>query len=242
MTDIDNMAVAATNDHKILNQLIHQSELFIMKCTSKVCKRYITKSDDEWSIALNAFNQAVSNYHLHKGSFLKFAELIIHRRLVDHYRAQARYKSEILVNPALLNSEFDDEDETKSTVALGLAISEKTSQRDGTPLKLEIETVNDIFSLYGFTFMDLSTCSPKAKKTKVACAKAASFFLHNPLLIDELRSSKQLPLKIIENKTKVPRKILERHRKYIIAAVEILSGEYPYLAEYMQYIREEIKK
>lgn len=242
MADIDNMAVAANNDHKILNQLIHQSELFIMKCTSKVSKRYITKSDDEWSIALNAFNQAVSNYHLHKGSFLKFAELIIHRRLVDHYRTQARYKSEILVNPALLDSEFDDEDETKNTVALGFAISEKVSQRDRTPLKLEIETVNEIFSFYGFTFMDLSTCSPKAKKTKSACAEATSFILHTPLLIEELRSSKQLPLKIIENKTKVPRKILERHRKYIIAAVEILSGEFPYLAEYMQYIREEMKK
>ena len=42
--------------------------------------------------------------------------------------------------------------------------------------------------------------------------------------------------KIIEN-TLLPRKILERHRNYIIAAVEILSGEYPLLAEYLSFIR-----
>jgi RNA polymerase sigma factor len=44
---------------------------------------------------------------------------------------------------------------------------------------------------------------------------------------------------MIEKNTNVPRKILERHRKYIIAAIEILSGEYPYLADYLRYIREE---
>lgn len=243
MTDVDKMAIKAKDNHNILNQLIHQSELFIMKCTSKVSRRYITKSDDEWSIALNAFTQAVSNYELHKGSFLKFAELVIHRRLVDHYRTQAKYHSEILVNPAIFNSEFDEyEDENTSTIALSFAISEKVSQRDSTPLKLEIETANEIFSFYGFTFMDLSTCSPRARKTKSSCAKATSFLLRNPLLIEELRGAKQLPLKIIEKNTKIPRKILERHRKYIIAAVEILSGEYPYLAEYMQYIREEMGK
>jgi RNA polymerase sigma factor len=62
--------------------------------------------------------------------------------------------------------------------------------------------------------------------------------LKNPVLLSELMNSKQLPLKIIENNLKIPRKILERHRKYIIAAIEILYGEYPYLAEYLHYIRE----
>jgi RNA polymerase sigma factor len=57
--------------------------------------------------------------------------------------------------------------------------------------------------------------------------------------VSELRRSKQLPLKNIEKSAQVPRKILERHRKYIIAAIEILSGEYPNLAEYLRYIREE---
>ena len=69
-----------------------------------------------------------------------------------------------------------------------------------------------------------------------------AFIYKNPLLLKELRSSKQLPIKIIEQNVKVPRKIIERHRKYIVAAVEILSGEYPYLAEYMCDIRKELNK
>jgi len=31
----------------------------------------------------------------------------------------------------------------------------------------------------------------------------------------------------------VPRKVLERHRKYIIAAVVILTGDYPGLTDYL---------
>jgi len=118
-------------------------------------------------------------------------------------------------------------------------IAEPDTKMDNSDLKLEIEEANKVFSAYGFSFFDLSECSPRANKTKKACAKAVSYILDNPVLIRELQSSKQLPLKIIENNSKVPRKILERHRKYIIAAIEILSGEYPYLAEYMRYIREE---
>jgi RNA polymerase sigma factor len=50
-----------------------------------------------------------------------------------------------------------------------------------------------------------------------------------------------LPLNIIEKYTNVPRKLLERHRKYIIAALEIMSGDFPNLAGYMEYIHQELK-
>ena len=55
-----------------------------------------------------------------------------------------------------------------------------------------------------------------------------------------MRDSKQLPIKIIEKNTDIPRKILERYRKYLIAVAEILSGDYPYLSEYLSYIKKEV--
>jgi RNA polymerase sigma factor len=57
-----------------------------------------------------------------------------------------------------------------------------------------------------------------------------------------MKVKKMLPVNVVEKNAKVPRKILERHRKYIIAAVEILSGDFPYLAEYIRFIREEFEK
>jgi RNA polymerase sigma factor len=46
--------------------------------------------------------------------------------------------------------------------------------------------------------------------------------------------NRQLPLLDILDKTSLSRKTLERHRKYIIAIVLVLSGDYHYLREYIQ--------
>ncbi|HKL99251.1 MAG TPA: RNA polymerase sigma-I factor [Mobilitalea sp.] len=236
MRELDTLVMDAKTNPTILEDLIRQCEIIILKNASRTTGRYITKSDDEWSIALLAFTQAVESYELTKGSFISFAELVIKRRLIDYNRSQVKYNLEVSIDPILFDTEPEDKDDS---TAIRMAVAEQVSKADNGDLKLEIATANSTFSEYGFTFFDLSSCSPQAKKTKTACAKAINFLLHNSLLQTELRASKQLPIKIIENNTKVPRKILERHRKYIIAATEILSGEYPYLADYLQYIREE---
>lgn len=236
LRELDYFVLEAAKDEAKLNILINQNEFNILKCASTVTHHYVTKSDDEWSIALLAFVQAVKSYELAKGSFIKFAELIIKRRLIDYSRSQGKYNSEISVNPIIFDGE---QGEMEEDVSIQIAVTNEITKETNTDIKYEIESVNTIFLQYGFSFFDLTTCSPQAKKTKTACSKAVAFLLHNPVIIHEIRSTKMLPIKIIEKNAKVPRKILERHRKYIIAAVEILSGEFPNLAEYLRYIREE---
>ena len=237
MREIDSLALEAKADAMCREKLIKNHELYILKCASKACHRYITKSDDEYSISLLAFSQAINNYDLEKGSFLSFASLVIKRRIIDYRKSQSKYQSEVNVDPILFETEPEEDNED---VSIRMAVAEQVAKQDPGDLKLEIEEATKTFQMYGFRFIDLSTCSPHADKTRKACAKAVNFMMQNPLLISDLRNTKQLPLKIIEKNVYIPRKILERHRKYIIAAIEILSGEYPHLAEYMRYIREEM--
>lgn len=218
LREIDQMAFEAAHDNEKLSEFIKQYEFFILRTASKTARHYISKSDDEWAIALVAFSDAVKKYDYERGSFIPFAELIIRQKLVDHYRVQSRRNKEIQVERIEdeANVEYSDYN-----------------------LKLEIEAIAQVLNDYRFSFMDLVECSPKANKTKTACAKAVSYLLKNTLLMNEMQEAKQLPVKIIEKNTGIPRKIIERHRKYIIAAAEILHGDYPYLAEYLSYIREE---
>jgi RNA polymerase sigma factor len=219
--------------------LIEQYSSYILKCASAVSRRYISKSDDEWSVALSAFSQAVYDYQPERGTFFSFAELVIRRRLADYFKSQERYRAEILASPEIFSS---GSLEGSPQPALQVAVSSKLAVSEPEDLRLEIEAAGQTFSRYGFSFFDLSDCSPKSQKTKDSCAKAVAFLIKHPLLLSELRTSRQLPMKAIEKNAKVPRKILDRHRKYIIAAVEILSGEYPGLAEYMRFIRKEIER
>ena len=235
MTETDSLAVEAKADRQKLNLLVQQSEYFILKSASAATHRYITKNDDEWSIALHAFIQAIDRYELKKGSFLAFANLVISRRLIDYLRAQCKHGFEISVDPSVFNAETENE-------PFDYIIAQKTAVHHDDSISLEITTLNEQFGRYGFSFFDLIQCSPKAGKTKAACAKVVNYLLSSPQVIQKLRQSEMLPVKLIEQDTGISQKILERHRKYIIAAVEILSGDYPYLAGYLQFIREENKK
>lgn len=237
MREIDKKAAECAHDDDLLEDFIEENERFICNIASKATRKYITKSDDEYSVSLFAFRQAIEEYSFEKGSFLSFAEMVIRRKLIDYIRSQQKYKPEVPVNPVVFSSE--PENDEGSDGALKNEIAQKISVAPDDSLKLEIEAAGEVFASYGFSFFDLADCSPRADKTRTACAKAAVYLLKNPLLLSEMRNSKLLPIKIIEKNCGVPRKILERHRKYIIAAVEIVSGDYPYLAEYMHFIRKE---
>jgi RNA polymerase sigma factor len=237
MSDLDLLAIDAKNNVDTMNKLITQYENFILRCASSVVRTYISKSDDEWSVALSAFTEAITNYSASKGSFLNFAELVIRKRMIDYMRSRSRYAPEISVNPSLFNTDTQDEEE----YSMQSEIAKKVSLVEDNSIKLEIALISEILSDYGFSFMDLASCSPKSQKTKRACAKAVAYLIKNPILTNEIKIKKQLPLNIIEKNTKIPRKLLERHRKYIIAAVEIMTGDFLNLAAYMGYIREELK-
>lgn len=241
MDEIDKKAVQAATDPRLLNEFLQQNESLILRYTSSVVRRYITKSDDEFMAALVAFSNAVKSYSPEKGSFLAFSKLVIRRRLIDYIRSQQKTDSEVSVSPSVMDSEEEEDDEEPKDIAAHKAVYNHIEEQPDDSLKLEIEAAGQLFSGYGFLFWDLTSCSPKAEKTKTACAKAVIYIIKNPIILNEMRQTKLLPLKLIEKNAEIPRKILERHRKYIIAAAEILTGDFPFLADYLQYIRKELK-
>lgn len=213
------------------NAFIIQNEKFIIGCANRFTKRFITKSDDEWSIALIAFSNAMDTYDAEKGNFQSYARLLIERRLTDYVRSQARFSSEQSTEPYVFEGNVD---ENSDNSAYQLHIVRATSTSDENPIRDEILALNEILATYDITFMDLTSCSPKAEKTKNACFQAITYMKEHPLLVEKMRDTKMFPMKNITENTKLPRKILERHRKYIITATEILCNDLPLLQEYIK--------
>ena len=226
-------ALAAAQDEQKRDAFIHKNENFILNCASKFSKHYISKSDDEWSIALIAFSNAIDTYNETKGAFPSYAKLLIEHRLTDYFRSQARFAPETQTEPYLFEGEIDDDMEN---MGYQINVVKQASVSDDNPLLDEIVAISEHLDNYGITFMELPDCSPKAGKTKDACAGAIRYLKEHPVLVENMKKTKQLPIKIISENAKVPRKILERYRKYIITAAEILSGDFPKLAEYLKNI------
>lgn len=239
MRNIDEKAINAQVNTFYKETFISEFESFILNTAYKFSGKYVTKSDDLWSVSLIAFNEAIQSYTCEKGGFLPFAEMVIKRRLFDYFRKLNKNSGETPVSPSSFSCEADDESENP---ALRQQILEKTETIENYDAKWEIEAISGILAEYGFTFFDLISVSPKAGKTKTACAKAIVYVSGNPMLMETMRRTRNLPVKAIENSLQIPRKIIERHRKYIITAIEIISGDYPILCEYLRFVKEELKK
>ncbi len=239
MRTIDENAINAKKSDADLEKFVKQNEGFIIKTASNVVGRFITKSCEQWSIALSAFCEAVEDYSAKNGSFLSFAELVIKRRLIDFARTQSRYKNEVSIDPYNFECEPGDDYEDRQISYTEVARFSYTPNND---IRFEIEAVSEILLSYGISFSDLVSVSPKAEKTRRCCARIIATLVNNPELIKEMREKKTLPIKKIKNFSGIPQKIIERHRKYIIAGTEIISGDYPYLAEYIKFVREELKQ
>ena len=235
MDSVNEKAVRAAQDDSYMNEFIAENKTFILSCAGKQAGRYISESDDEFSIAMYAFFTAITKYNTDQGDFLPFAGLVIKRRLTDYYRTQQRFSDEHSVSPEVFSGNTDDDGEVQ---AIHYEVAEKLADRPALTAADEIHTVNDIFSRFGFSFMELSEVSPKASKTKRQCAQAVRAIISSPIILETLRSTHKLPIKALAAQSSVPVKVLERHRKYIIAATIILTGNFPILAEYMKYIRE----
>ena len=74
MREIDEEIIRAQDDMDLKNTIIHRFQFFVFKCAKESVNHYVSKSDDEWSIALIAFSKAIDGYSFEKGSFLPFAK------------------------------------------------------------------------------------------------------------------------------------------------------------------------
>ncbi len=228
-------ALRAKNNEEEFTSLLNEYRPFLLKQAYENTGRYITESDEEYAIVLSAFHEAVKNYDPSSSSFLSYVRLVVSRRLIDYGRETKKHGFWIS-----LDRESKEEDPEvalilRKEMQVSMEKQEETARQE--EMKEEINAVQNIFKGYGFSFFALAKVSPKAEKTKTACADAVICLLDDHELYIKMQEKKVLPIAEIEKRCGIPRKILERHRKYIIAAAEIFAHEFPLLQSYMSFVR-----
>ena len=207
-----------------INALILEYLPFIKSAVYKTTKRHVDDASDEFSVGLLAFNEAIKQYNAGKGQFLSFASWVIRRRVIDHIRKESHIRE----------TTFTDLGQSQLSRLENTAPIE--SSPIDNPLKLEIDALAQNLKAYDIDFEDLVSVSPKAGKTKRMCKAAIEYMINNPAIITKMMQQKRLPIKVFKENLNIPRKFMDRHRKYIIAVVEILRGDYVYLKEYVAFI------
>ena len=228
-TAINTRIEAIRKDSQELNRFVEEYKPFIAACTEKVAGKYMTYGrDDELSIAMIAFVEAINSFNQTKGNFFSFSRNVIKRRLVDFYRSEQRHNKVIS-----LNMYVDDQDEGFDLSA-GESVREYSEQKLAEMRKLELEELGRELADWKITFSDLAEASPRHDKTKKQCTEIVGHILSTPEMLGQIMAKKYMPVAEIEKALKVPRKLIERFRKYIIAVVIIATGDYEYIREYVK--------
>ena len=86
---LEQLVLDSKDDKQKLNDLVEAYKPFIASCAQKLSGKYLNYgSDDELSIAMVAFVQAVYGYRTENGEFLSYASVAIRNSIIDYYRKQ----------------------------------------------------------------------------------------------------------------------------------------------------------
>src|SRR5665648_734158 len=124
----DTLILAKSGDPLMREELIRSHKEFIAKVSSKVCRRYLSwDNDDELSIALLGFNEAIDSFDPHGGaSFHSFVQMVIRRRLVDYFRQEGKHQ-----HLSLSPMNLEDDDEELSGYAADTSLAQYQKSRKG---------------------------------------------------------------------------------------------------------------
>lgn len=196
------------------NEFIEEHFPFIIKSISKVTKRYVSiENDEEFSIGILAFHEAMKKHSEDKGPFLPFANLVISSRIKNYLLKENKHR----LDPSL-----------ESLKEEGIEFSEEMLNpiEDRSHLKDEIKNLKLHISEFGFDFEDLVDDSPKHKKTRENAINLSKKVSEEKPLVDFMYEKKRLPIKRISLQFNVTEKIIKGSKRFIITVIIIFDKNY----------------
>lgn len=226
----------AQQDVNQADALIRAYQPFIRAEVSRFINRHAGDNDDEVSIGMLAFYEAIQSYSKTRGSFLNFASIMIKNRLIDYVRQEKRHQGHISLDSPISDS---NEDSLIDTIE-GEKDSKELVRVEAT--KKEIEEFVEELSYFGLTLEDISESSPKQTRTLDSCHEVIRYVNSNKNVLNVIMESKKLPITLLVENTSISKKTLERHRKYVLSMVLVLTNGFDIMRGHLEkVIRKEPK-
>ncbi len=208
-----------------LENLIQQNMPFLIKTVSNLTGRYVEiENDEEFSIALSAFAEAVERYDPERGSFLSFVRLVIESRLKSYFI----YKSKEPENQSI--DELHQE-------GFQFADSDDYFREDTSALREEIDEYKRELLYFGMTLEYLADHSPKHRDTRINSIHIAEEASNDEETVTKTYEKRRLPIRLVASVAKVTEKIVKRNKVFILATMIIFVKNLSYLIQWISEAR-----
>ncbi|MBN2898312.1 MAG: hypothetical protein JXO44_06035 [Clostridia bacterium] len=192
-------------DEPLRNYLIKQYLPFIVKTTSAHLKRYVEiENNDELTIAMIAFDEAISKFDPLKGTFFAFAERVIITRLIDFQRTGDKEHT----------LSYDDPES-----AIAEHISDSNNLENEVVQQTDIENYEASLRNFGLSYDDLIVATPKHIKTRQTALSIGKRSSEEPPIVEKLYQAKRLPITKIATRFKITVKIIKRSKALITSVI-----------------------
>lgn len=203
-----------------IDDLIKENMAFIIRVTSNFTKRYVRiEQDEEFSIALLAFTEAVEKFDEEKGNFLSFARLVIESRLMNEAK---KHKQKELSLDQLAED--------------GIEFS-KDEKKIDKRLEEEIQLYCDELHFFGLDLEQLADYAPKHRDTKKVAIDAAEQCSMDPPIVKTTYQKKKLPIRQVSRLTLLSEKTIKHSKWFILATMLIFVKNLKCLISWISEVR-----
>lgn len=224
---------AAKTDTEAADSLIRQYMGFIRAEAAKYLHRApIEGQDEELSIVLLAFYEAILGYEKNRGAFLAYASRGIRSRLIDYYRKEKRHAEVTSLHEPV----SDEKSDTLKIDHLEHPENEIEKSHHRSATRDEIEEFGKQLLEFGISFSDVADNCPRQERTLQACRRVLTAARENPELLNELLRTKKLPIAALSAISKTDKKTMERHRKYLIAILLAFTNGYEIIRGHLYHL------
>ena len=204
-----------------IDELVNSHIGFIIRKVSNITGRYVSvQNDDEFSIALSAFAEAVERYDEEKGKFLSFAGIVIDSRLKTYLEQNNKYKNDLSLD------ELSEE---------GKDFSEQNYDKED--LIEEINEFKEEIFKFGLTLDDLVEKSPKHSDTRKRAIKIAETSSDDEKIVNLTYQKKKLPIREVSKKCNVTEKIVKGSKHFILSTMLVFVKKLPLLTNWIKSTR-----
>ncbi len=222
----DKVRLIQAGDEELRNQVIMDCLPYIKGVLRRMLQLPDIEQSDEYSIALTAFNDALDHYIVETNvPFLRFAGLIINRRIIDWIRQQRRNRQ------VLTFSQCEAEHGESFTDILGSVPGDRIWEN----LEIEEELVKLRLRLLDFNLSlhHLITVFPRHRDTRLTCIRVARMLITTPKLLQRFERECRLPAADLSRNCDIPLKTIERNRPGIIFLALLLSSDLEVIKGYL---------
>lgn len=189
--------------------------------------------EDELSLAMLAFYEAILAYERGRGAFLPYAARAIRNRLIDYYRTEKRHG-----NVISLHTPAEDEDGDRTLLDTVPAARDYLEGYElQTVSQQEIQEFSEKLAQFGLTFSDVADNCPRQDRTLAACVRVLDYARTRSDLLRQVEDTGKLPMSELAAGAGVERKTLERHRKYLVAILLAFTNGYEIIRGHLCQLR-----